>query len=324
MPRLLVHHRTVYRYARPVAFGDHHFLLRPRDAFDQRTVSYELGISPRPQMLRYRTDPVGNAVGLARFDGTADELVFDARFEVEQRLTELRDLAALDAASRRWPPAYSRDELVDLSPYMTNRGKHAKETSGAPLFDGEPAPHTDPVGGWVRGIIADAMPADAIAFLATLTHRIRESFEYKRRERGLQTPAETLALRRGTCRDFAVLFVAAARAQGFAARFVTGYVGGRQAGDVPTGGGATHAWAQVYLNQGGWIDFDPTNAIVGNRGLVRVASVREPGQASPLWGSYFGADSVALGMEVSVAVSLLDEAEPVPQEPVRTPLLAAS
>jgi transglutaminase-like putative cysteine protease len=95
------------------------------------------------------------------------------------------------------------------------------------------------------------------------------------------------------------------RSLGLAARFVSGYVFVPDTAE-PTaallGGGATHAWVQVYLPGAGWVDFDPTNRIVGNRNLIRVAVAWDPAQALPLWGSFFGSASSFLGMEVAVSV----------------------
>ena len=70
-----------------------------------------------------------------------------------------------------------------------------------------------------------------------------------------------------------------------------------------TGGGNTHAWAQVYLPGPGWVDFDPSNGIVGNRDLVRVAVVRDPHHAMPLHGTWMGFSSDYLGMSVEVVVT---------------------
>jgi transglutaminase-like putative cysteine protease len=70
------------------------------------------------------------------------------------------------------------------------------------------------------------------------------------------------------------------------------------------GGGATHAWVQIYLPGAGWMEFDPTNGIVGNRDLIRVAVVRDPAQAIPIAGSWTGKPSDYLGMTVDVAISL--------------------
>ena len=104
----------------------------------------------------------------------------------------------------------------------------------------------------------------------------------------------------------------AARALGLAARFVSGYlyVPDRDNGEVYLGGGATHAWCQVYLPGSGWVEFDPTNGIVGNRDLIRVAVARDARQAIPLHGFYYGDRERELGMVVSVRVrSLGDNAD---------------
>ena len=141
-----------------------------------------------------------------------------------------------------------------------------------------------------------------------ITRTIKDEFGYVRRtEKGVQSPAATLRLRSGSCRDFAVLMMEAVRSLGFAARFVSGYIfvpGDRGA----NGGGATHAWTQVYLPGAGWIDFDPTNSIVGNRNLIRVAVAWDQGSALPLWGTFTG--PATLGHTMSVNVSVVEEARP--------------
>jgi len=93
------------------------------------------------------------------------------------------------------------------------------------------------------------------------------------------------------------------RALGMAARFVSGYLyNPRNDRARHVGGGSTHAWLQVYLPGAGWVEFDPTNGIVGNRDLIRVAVARDPAQAVPLHGSFFGLSSDDLGMRVDVNV----------------------
>ena len=94
--------------------------------------------------------------------------------------------------------------------------------------------------------------------------------------------------------------IEAVRSLGMAARFVSGYL---HIPDDDQGGGNTHAWAQVYLPGPGWVDFDPSSGIIGNRDLVRVAVVREPRQAIPLHGTWTGYPSDYLGMNVEVAVT---------------------
>jgi transglutaminase-like putative cysteine protease len=143
----------------------------------------------------------------------------------------------------------------------------------------------------------------------TLTAAIKESFVYIRRsEQGVHEPGLTLRLGNGSCRDLALLMMEGVRTLGFAARFVSGYlyVPTRDYADI-RGGGATHAWCQVYLPGAGWVDFDPTNGVVGNRDLIRVAVARDPRQAMPLTGTWYGKAEASLGMSVEVIVRRADE-----------------
>jgi transglutaminase-like putative cysteine protease len=147
-----------------------------------------------------------------------------------------------------------------------------------------------------------------------MTRAVKAGFAYEPRAiHGTQTPTETLALRSGTCRDFALLMIEAVRSLGMAARFVTGYLYDPSI-DGPTpsgpatrnglvGSGATHAWVQVYLPGAGWVEFDPTNGLVGGAHLIRVAVARDPRQAVPLSGSYQGYASDFIEMQVDVRVT---------------------
>ena len=124
----------------------------------------------------------------------------------------------------------------------------------------------------------------------------------RRSEKGVQSPGETLRRRSGSCRDFAVLMMEAARSLGLAARFVSGYIFVPEANQAASvGGGSTHGWMQVYLPGAGWIDFDPTNSIVGNRNLIRVAVAWDQQSALPLWGTFHGPASSFRGMDVDVS-----------------------
>ncbi|MGA7197023.1 transglutaminase-like domain-containing protein, partial [Roseiarcus sp.] len=176
--------------------------------------------------------------------------------------------------------------------------------------------YSDPAGEldrWVRQFVNQGRPTETGALLMTLTNAIKESLSYERRTaRGTQTPLQTLDSRRGSCRDYATLMMEAARALGFAARFVSGYlyVPSRDSGETHVGGGSTHAWCQIFLPGSGWVEFDPTNGIVGNRDLIRVAVARDARQAVPLHGFYYGKVEDEQGMVVSVNVRRLRDREP--------------
>jgi len=146
-------------------------------------------------------------------------------------------------------------------------------------------------------------PLPDYSLLRAMTQAIKRDFMYVRRtEKGVQRPAETLYARSGSCRDFAVLMMDAVRSLGLAARFVSGYIFVPDH-DTTRGGGATHAWLQIYLPGAGWVDFDPTNSIVGNRHLIRVAVAWDHQQALPLWGTWSGAPHSFNGLEVEVSVT---------------------
>jgi transglutaminase-like putative cysteine protease len=155
---------------------------------------------------------------------------------------------------------------------------------------------------WALQFVDPSGTTATMEILRAMTRGIREQFTYTRRvEKGVQTPEETLRKRHGSCRDFAVLMIEACRSLGIAARFVSGYI------FVPDSsghsGGATHSWMQAYLPGAGWIDFDPTNSIIGNRNLIRVAVAWDPCHVLPLWGTYSGSPGAFLGMDVTVKVT---------------------
>jgi transglutaminase-like putative cysteine protease len=287
MPTYSIRHVTTYRYASPVAFGEHRFMLRPRESDDQRTVSAGLRISPHPLAVSWSEDPSGNAVGRARFGSRWRELRFEAAMEVEVVPFEIAGLPVAAAAR-------AAAGLGDITPFTERQ-------------------HPDPDGEverWIRAILAEDPDRDALGFLARLTARIRQDFTYRPRlEEGTQDPVQTLRLGSGSCRDFAVLMGEGVRALGFASRFASGYlhVPG-QGPDSAALGGHTHAWTQVHVPGIGWVDFDPTCGSVGNRDLVRVALVCDPEQAAPLSGSFIGYPGDFIDMRVEVMVERLSNA----------------
>ena len=131
-----------------------------------------------------------------------------------------------------------------------------------------------------------------------LNTRIYEAFRYIAREDpGVQLPCQTLALGSGSCRDYAVFMMEAARHWGFGSRFVTGYI---QMGEGQHG--ATHAWTEIYIPGAGWRGFDPTNNKLAGSEHVSVAVAREQDKASPLSGFWEGPSDAWDRMEVSVQV----------------------
>jgi transglutaminase-like putative cysteine protease len=281
-----VHHSTVYRYERPVKLGRHQLLFRPRDSFDQRLLDCRLTIRPEPAEVRWIHDVFGNCLTLVDFAASSDHLEFDTTIRLEHTPENAPDFR-IEEYARQHPFSYDDEELPDLLPYI-----HRHHADEAVIED------------WLSKFIERDASRPTGQLLMTLNEAIAEGFSYQRRTSpGTQTPAETLSLQRGTCRDFALLMMEAARSLGFAARFITGYVYvPSRDGPARLGGGSTHAWCSIYVPGSGWVEFDPTNGIVGNRDLIRVGVARTPEQAVPLSGTYWGEPEDEAGMEVTVNV----------------------
>ena len=287
MTILRVRHITTYSYKRPVGFGEHRILFRPRDSYDQRLLFSDLQISPAPTTLHWIHDVFGNCVAIARFEAKARELRFESNIALDHTPLQAPKFKTRERA-KLWPFAYEDEDLPDLEACM-RRG----------------FPDAGEVEAWARQFVKPAGATETGHLLFTMTNAIMESFAYSRRtDPGTQPPLVTLATMSGTCRDFALLMMEACRSLGLAARFVTGYIYvASRDGSTNRGGGATHAWCQVYLPGAGWVEFDPTNGIVGNRDLIRVAVARDPSQAAPLLGSWLGQPGDYLGMSIDVRVT---------------------
>jgi transglutaminase-like putative cysteine protease len=284
MSFLTVRHSTVYRYGEPVGLGEHRMMFRPRASHDLRLIRTNLIIKPEPAHLRWLHDPFDNSVAVATFEGTTSKLGFESTVTLEHFETSMPEYPLEDYA-RTYPFRYSDEDFPTLVRALARhyRGERVSK--------------------WALQFLDPSETTGTMKILRAMTRGIREQFTYTRRiEKGVQSPEETLRKRRGSCRDFTVLMMEACRSLGVAARFVSGYIFMPNSSGH-AGGGATHAWMQAYLPGAGWIDFDPTNSIIGNRNLIRVAVAWDPYHVLPLCGTYAGSPGAFLVMDVTVKVT---------------------
>jgi len=288
MKVLTVRHVTTYRYKQPVSFGEHRMMLRPRDSYDQRLIEARLEIDPAPSELNWTHDPFGNCVAIARFSGRYAELRFDSMIQLDHERNNALEFQLEDYALD-YPFSYSSEEIPDL---LRTIERHYLDRDRD-------------VDRWVHQFLRKQGPTGTRELLATITHSIHERFTYvSRAEAGTQDPAVTLRLGSGSCRDFALLMMEAVRSLGLAARFVSGYLAPSGRVDIKRlGGESTHAWCEIYLPGAGWVEYDPTNGLIGNEALIRVAVVRDPRQAVPISGTWTGFPSDFIDMTVDVAVT---------------------
>ena len=283
---LRIHYRTSYRYRQPVSLGPHRLMLRPRESRDLRLISSDVAVTP-VAAVTWAHDVFGNAVATATFQTMTDNLVIASVAEIQLN-TAAWPVFDIAASAISYPFRYSDDEWTDLGALTIQQ-------------------YPDPAGrlrDWARAFVG-GNPTDTLALLKDLSAGVSGWICYQSREdEGTQSPTQTLDRGWGSCRDFAVLFVEAARSLGFGARIVSGYlynpdqdiVGSRDAG-------STHAWAEVYVPGAGWITFDPTNRSVGGFNLIPVAVARDIRQAMPVAGSFIGMADAFLGMSVEVRVT---------------------
>ena len=286
MTRLFIRHETRYSYARPVSFGAHRLLVRPRDSHAVRIVEASLAFTPNGS-TRWMYDALGNSVCWLHPEGEAETLSIVSQLTIE-----------------RFPAPITEAQVEDphtATPLVYDLGDRAVL---APFIEPVTADYTGELMRWVRGHMARP-DEPALALLMRLNSAVHDEFDYSARlEEGTQAPGETARLRRGTCRDFAWLLVEALRRLGFAARFVTGYL--HSPNDSMRGAGATHAWCEVFLPGLGWTEFDPTNGLVESPDLIPVAVSRTPEEAAPIQGATFG-DPGESRLEVHVEVRLADD-----------------
>jgi transglutaminase-like putative cysteine protease len=283
---LTVQHRTIYRYRAPTAFGPHRLMLRPRESRTLRLHAHGLEISPAATVtLAY--DVAGNAVATATFAEPADTLVIESVAKLTLDVDEwpVFDIAA---SSSTYPFMLSEEEMTDLGAlrlqaYLDSSGRLRE---------------------WAHGFIA-GMRTDTLALLTDISNGVAAQIVYEERDdEAAQTPVETLARGRGSCRDFAVLFVDAVRCLGFGARIVSGYLYDPDRDAVGSAGaGSTHAWAEIYVPGAGWIMFDPTNRSIGGFNLIPVAVARHIRQTMPVSGSFVGDAAAFEALEVAVSVA---------------------
>jgi transglutaminase-like putative cysteine protease len=258
---LSVTHSTLYRYEAPVQPEPHTFRLRPRTDASQRLLRYAIEISPAPAARSECLDQDGNVVLETWFQTPVEQLAVMSSFEVETLRDNPFDFILNGAGC---PPVYEDPVRAALAPYL----------------DAEPA--DSGVHAFARQT-ADRGGAQTMTFLTELNRALFEGFRYEVREEGDAHPPEvTLADRAGSCRDLAVLFCAACRSVGIAARFVSGYE--REA--VFHERAYMHAWAEVYLPGGGWRGYDPSQGLAVSTSHVAVAAAADPHLAAPISGSY--------------------------------------
>tara|TARA_R110002049_G_scaffold309200_1_gene518495 strand:- start:3778 stop:7104 length:3327 start_codon:yes stop_codon:yes gene_type:complete len=270
--KIVISHKTKYKYDRPVSLSPHIFRLRPAPHSRTPIEAYSIKITPENQFFNWQQDPFGNYLARLIFPDKTTELSIDVEIIADLKTINPFDFFVEEYAEE-YPFEYLETTKKELLPYLeiTDKGKRLKD--------------------FLK--IIDYTPRKTIYFLIDINRKIYEHLNYNiRMDPGVQTCEETLKQKNGSCRDYAWLFVQVLRHLGFGARFVSGYLvqlkSDEKSLDGPSGPEEDftdlHAWAEVYLPGAGWIGFDATSGLLAGEGHIPLACTPSFESAAPVSG----------------------------------------
>jgi transglutaminase-like putative cysteine protease len=264
--RIKVRHTTSYSYTNHVDYEAQALRLAPRNHAGQRVLSWRV------------TDSAGRALP-ATDDGYGN---------IVHLLTIVRSHRAAGVVAEGEVETADTHGIVREAPETLSAAYWRRTTDATAPDDA------------LRSLAAEAAGIpDAIERLHGLMARVRARIDYVIGHTDVTTTAaEALAHGKGVCQDHAHVFIACARALGFSARYVSGYL---WTSDQALAGEAGHAWAEAYVPDLGWVGFDPANNTCPTDAYVRVAIGLDYGEAAPVRGVRRG----VAGEELVVAVDVL-------------------
>lgn len=274
--RVALHHKTSYKFDRPVNVSPHEVRLKPAAHARTPILSYSLSVTPEKHFINWQQDPYGNYIARHVFPEKVRELAFTVDLVADMTVINPFDFF-VEKYAEQFPFRYTEQLEHELSPYLK------AEPACAQLLD------------WIasakQALLSQEM--NTTHFLVALNQRLQADIGYTvRMEPGVQSVEETLTKRTGSCRDSAWLLVQILRQLGLAARFVSGYLiqltPDIKALDGPSGTDVDftdlHAWAEVYIPGAGWIGLDPTSGLLAGEGHIPLACTAMPSSAAPVTG----------------------------------------
>jgi len=270
--KVVISHKTIYRYDRKVALSPHVFRLRPAPHSRTPIEAYSIKIKPENHFFNWQQDPFGNYQARLVFPDKTDELSVDVEIIADLKTINPFDFF-IEKYAEEYPFIYDETLMKELLPYreISDKGPLLAE--------------------WLNTV--DKTPRKTIYFLIDLNKKLYNTLNYTiRMEPGVQTCEETLTKKLGSCRDFAWLLVQALRHLGFASRFVSGYLvqlaADEKSLDGPSGPEADftdlHAWTEVYVPGAGWIGLDATSGLLAGEGHIPLACTPSFESAAPVTG----------------------------------------
>ncbi|MCQ8870788.1 transglutaminase family protein [Mesorhizobium sp. LMG17149] len=282
-----VYHLTHYKYDRPVVLGPQIIRLQPAPHSRTKVLSHSLKVEPANHFVNLQQDPYGNFLARFVFPEPVTELKIEVDLVADMTVYNPFDFF-VEPSAEAFPFEYPEEIRDDLAIYRT----------------------PEPAGPLLSALLntIDRSAPNTVNFLVDLNARLQREIAYiVRMETGVFSPEETLAAKKGSCRDSSWLLVQILRNLGIAARFVSGYLVQLKPDlvtlDGPPGTAIDftdlHAWCEVYLPGAGWIGFDPTSGLLTGESHVPLAATPHFRNAAPISGLASFAN-VEFGFEMRV------------------------
>lgn len=263
--RIRIRHETTYRYAEPPRMAVQHLRLTPRNYDGQHVVSWRIDVD-RDCRLVQSEDAFGNMLHRFTVDGPIESI----STAVEGEVATFDIAGVVSGAVERFPPLLYMRETPLTAPNV-GISDYARETT--------------------------SRESGTLAKLHALLGALYESFAFDAdATHAATTAAECFERRKGVCQDFAHLFIACARAIGAPARYVSGYFLRSDAEDQVAG----HAWAEAYVEDLGWVGFDPAHGVSPHESHVRVAVALDYLGAAPIRGAQAGGAGEIMDVKICV------------------------
>jgi len=288
MPRYRVIHKTEYRYGDLVPAGHNLVHLRPRDTERQSCHNFKLTVQPEPATLRQFVDFFGNRA---------------TWFSLQEphRVLRMVTSSEVDVAPYSVPSDLPTIAWEDVASMLEHATDPASLIARQFVFASQYVPRRPELAEYARQSFLPGRPLfDAVQ---DLTLRINKEFIFDPSATTIGTPVlEVLKRRRGVCQDFAHLQIACLRSLGIPARYVSGYLLTRPPPGKPrmVGCDVSHAWLAAYLPRYGWIDFDPTNAVIPSGEHITLGWARDYEDLAPVKGVITGGHQHTLKVSVDV------------------------
>ena len=285
--RVALKHSTRYDFDRPIEVGPHQVRLKPAPHCRTPIDAYSLKVTGGEYFINWQQDPFGNHIARLVFPEKISCLHIEVELIAPMTVVNPFDFFVEEYAEF-FPFDYSPELRKELAPYL-------ESSQNWPLLDK-----------WLSSVKREK--TDITGFLVALNQRLSQDIEYLiRMEPGVQSPQQTLALARGSCRDSTWLLVHILRRLGLAARFVSGYLvqltADVKALDGPSGTDKDftdlHAWCEVFIPGAGWIGLDPTSGLFAGEGHLPLAATPDPAGAAPITGATEPTE-VTFGFDMSV------------------------